>query len=289
MEFIDVSAANSHTELPEPENLLEECWFFGNLFTDSKSKMSKSYSDLDPPSNHTTREEMSFIKSERSSSATPMEEDPKGVDFHLRRLVRAPSLPSYMEPKVDMFHPVKEKYDSGGTNLITQNNLIREQSLPPCFGKQEEDEDEESDFELGRLITQASLNSSHILPPKRNLKAQSSSFPTKTRPRKRTDQLKSNNMDMRDQYLSDGTRIRRSSSDIQTKEVKSLKKTWCCVEGNCRDKTKEKMVKNYSPTIPNWCDDEKRSSQDMKTEIKFWARAVASNVATPNQLIANRN
>lgn len=78
-------------------------------------------------------------------------------------------------------------------------------------------------------------------------------------------------MDMRDQYLSDGAKIRRSSSDIQTKEVESFK------------------TLSHSPTIPNWCDNEKRSSQDMKAEIKFWARAVASNVAAPSLSIANRN
>lgn len=81
---------------------------------------------------------------------------------------------------------------------------------------------------------------------------------------------------MRDQDLSDGAKIRRSSSDIQT--------TLSCVQGNCRDKTKEKMMEKYSPTIPNWCDNEKRSSQDIKEEIKFWARAVASNVAAPKRV-----
>ncbi|KAK1396997.1 hypothetical protein POM88_006860 [Heracleum sosnowskyi] len=250
MEFIDVSCATTQREAPEPENLLEECWFFGNLLLDSKSKMSKSYSDLGP-SNYNTRKEMSVIKSERSSSATPMK-DPKGDD---------------------MYHPVKEKHNSG----ITQNNLIREQSLPPRLTRQAEDEDEESDFMLGRLIRQASLNSSHNLPPRDNSEAESSSFPTKYRPKKRRDQLESNNMDMKDKNLSDGTKIRTRSSDI---EVKSLK-TLSSIQGNSRDKTKEKMITKYSPAIPNWCDSEieKRSSQDIKAEIKFWARAVASNVA----------
>lgn len=110
----------------------------------------------------------------------------------------------------------------------------------------------------------------------------------KYRPKRRTDPLESNNRDIRDQYLSDGTKMRRSSSDIQTKEVKSCK-TLSCVQGNCRDKRKEKMIKNNSPTVPNWCDNEKRSPQDMKAEIKFWARAVASNVAAPSPLLANRN
>lgn len=160
MELNDVSSATSPREPPEPENLLEECWFFGNLLLDSKSNMSNSYSHLGP-SNY---EKMSVIRSERSSS--------KGDDFDLRRLARAPSLPSYIEPKVDMYHPVKEKHNSGGSNLMTQSNLIRELSLPSCLSRQEEDEDEdeESDFMLGRLIRQASLNSSHILPPRHNSK-----------------------------------------------------------------------------------------------------------------------
>lgn len=32
------------------------------------------------------------------------------------------------------------------------------------------------------------------------------------------------------------------------------------------------------PTLPNWAVDKKNSSKDMKAQIKFWARAVASNV-----------
>lgn len=158
MEFINVSCASSRRELPEPESLLEEGWFFGNLLIDSKPNMSKSCSDF-APSNYNTKEKMSVTKCEKSSD-----------NSHLRRLSRAPSLPSCMEPEVDMFHPVKEKHDSGGSNWITKNNLIREQSLPSCLKTKHEDEDEESDFTLGRLIRQASLNSSHILPPTHNFK-----------------------------------------------------------------------------------------------------------------------
>lgn len=160
-------------ELPEPESLLEEGWFFGNLLIDSKSNMSKSYSDLGP-SDYNTREEMSVIKSEKSSSTTPVK-DPNGENSDPRRLSRAPSLPSYMEPEVDMFqfHPLKEKHDTGGSNWITQNNLIREQSLPSCLKRKEEDEDEEGDFTLSRLIRQASLNSSNNLPPRHNSKVSS--------------------------------------------------------------------------------------------------------------------
>ncbi|XP_074367533.1 uncharacterized protein LOC141707977 isoform X2 [Apium graveolens] len=249
--------------------------------------MSKSYSDLGP-SNHNTREEMSVTKTENSSSSTTPVKHPKGDDnSDIGCLARAPSLPSYMEPEVDIFHPVEEKkHDSGGSNWITPNNLIREQSLPSCFKGQEEDEDEETDFMLGRLIRRATLNSSsHVLPPRHNSKTQNSGFPAKYPPRKRTDQSK---MDSRDQHLSDGAKIRRSSSDIQTKQVKSFK-TLSSVQGNCRDKSKEKMTENHFPTIPNLCDNEKRSSQDMKAEIKFWARAVASNVAAPSLSIANRN
>ena len=32
------------------------------------------------------------------------------------------------------------------------------------------------------------------------------------------------------------------------------------------------------PTLANWAVDRKNSSKDMKAQIKFWARAVASNV-----------
>ncbi|WOH00212.1 hypothetical protein DCAR_0519570 [Daucus carota subsp. sativus] len=275
MEFIDVSSTTSHREPPEPEDLLEECWFFGNLFVDSKSKMSNSSADLGPSSNCNTQGEMSVTRSEGSQT--------KGDDFDLRKLARAPSLPSYMEPKVDMFDQGKD--GSRGSNSRPQNNLTREQSLPACFGRQEEDEDEdeESEFMLGRLIRQASVKSSHVLPPRHDSKSLS-----KNSPRKTTDEVESNNTGIRGRYVSDGTKIRRSRSDIPRKELRSFK-TLASVEEECRDETKEKMTNKYSPRILNWGDNEKRSSQDMKSEIKFWARAVASNVASPSPLIVNRN
>ncbi|KAH9616062.1 hypothetical protein KSS87_000802 [Heliosperma pusillum] len=42
-----------------------------------------------------------------------------------------------------------------------------------------------------------------------------------------------------------------------------------------------KVMKPYfsdAPTVPDWVDPKATSSQDMKAQIKFWARAVASNV-----------
>lgn len=165
MEFIDVSSTTYHRESPEPESLLEELWFFGNLLIDSESKISKSCSDLGPSSNYNPQEGMSVVRSERTSSSATSMKDPKGDNFDLQKLARAPSLPSY-----DMFDQVRGKHDLGGSNWRPQINLIGEESLPPCIRKKQEDEDEESEFTLGRLIRQASVNSSHILPPRRNSK-----------------------------------------------------------------------------------------------------------------------
>ncbi|KAL4580372.1 hypothetical protein LXL04_016563 [Taraxacum kok-saghyz] len=134
-------------------------------------------------------------------------------------------------------------------------NLIRKASMPILgYGNGEEDdiEDEESEFKMGRLIRQASLNSSLMDAPQQKTKVMkgSSSLPRYLSQKPETNQEKFSNM----------------------RKLESMK------ERN-RSKNSMKIVKNNggAPTIPGgWVD--KGSSEDMKAQIKFWARAVAFNV-----------
>ncbi|KAK1431013.1 hypothetical protein QVD17_14203 [Tagetes erecta] len=120
-------------------------------------------------------------------------------------------------------------------------------------GKDEDDvEDEESEFKMGRLIRQASLNSSNMSTPQQTTKvlAGSSSLPRYLSKKPETNQEKVMNM----------------------RKVEST-------NGRNRNKSSKKMGKNNggTPTIPGgWVD--KGSSEDMKEQIKFWARAVAFNL-----------
>lgn len=156
---------------------------------------------------------------------------------------------------------------------------------------------------------------------------QSSSIPKKIRPRKKPDELERINMEgckeMGHQYLTNQAKIRRRSSDIQTKEAEGYKALSLEVEkqGSKQGvankfpslqekgswlKSDEKMaarrpynlseawnVKSSTPSIPKCAaaDNDKMSAQDMKAKIKFWARAVASNVRPPGArvLITSHN
>lgn len=176
------SNRNDQIQKVEPGNLLEECWFFGNLLNSAstKTKMSRCNSDPCPSSNYNSQEEM-FVRNDGKSSCSSTKKHPtKGDNFVGPKLARAPSLPSFMARAVEV-NQKKESLDFsegrkpniGSSSSSLRNSLIRAPSLPPpCVGREEEDEeeDQESEFTLGRLIRQASLNSSDILPPRQTSK-----------------------------------------------------------------------------------------------------------------------
>ncbi|KAI3702820.1 hypothetical protein L6452_28572 [Arctium lappa] len=138
-----------------------------------------------------------------------------------------------------------------GSSFLTRKgnpsrNLIRESSLPILSsgnGEEDDIEDDESEFKMGRLIRQASLNSSRPSTPLQITKVMtgSSSLPRYPLQKPEPNQEKIRNMKERN-----------------------------------RSKNSMKMGKK-APQIPGgWVD--KGSSEDMKEQIKFWARAVAFNV-----------
>ncbi|KAI3708357.1 hypothetical protein L2E82_37525 [Cichorium intybus] len=150
----------------------------------------------------------------------------------------------------------KQKDTSFSTQKRNPSSTLMRKASMPTFGfaNDEEDdiEDEESEFKMGRLIRQASLNSSLMDSPQKTTKVmrESSSLPRYLSQKPETNQEKVTNM----------------------RKVESMK------ERN-RSTKSMKIVKNNggAPTIPGgWVD--KGSSEDMKAQIKFWARAVAFNV-----------
>ncbi|KAI3755763.1 hypothetical protein L1987_55569 [Smallanthus sonchifolius] len=120
-------------------------------------------------------------------------------------------------------------------------------------GEEDDVEDDESEFKMGRLIRQASLNSSHMSTPQQTTKVMltgSSSLP---------------------RYLSLKPETNREKV-MNMRKVESM-------NGRNRNKSSKKIGKNNggAPTIPGgWVDT--GSSEDMKGQIKFWARAVAFNL-----------
>ncbi|XP_076909339.1 uncharacterized protein LOC143566554 [Bidens hawaiensis] len=123
------------------------------------------------------------------------------------------------------------------------------------MGKDEVDdiEDDENEFKMGRLIRQASLNSSHMSTPQQTTKIMrgSSCLP---------------------RYLTE-------EAETNQEKVMNMRKVESMSKRN-RNKSSIKIGKNIndgSPTISGgWAD--KGSSEDMKAQIKFWARTVAFNL-----------
>ncbi|KAL8087834.1 hypothetical protein AgCh_037829 [Apium graveolens] len=201
-----------------------------------------------------------------------------------------------------------------------RNTLLRAPSLPPpSIGRAEEDdeeeEDQESEFRLGRLIRQASLKSSDtFLPPRQTPKSSS----TARRSRKKT--LVDGNNGMGNQYQMNRTKKGKLPTDIQKKEVERVEalsaqfekqylenkvpmnKVSGFEEKNWDDQLEDKKTRRpytmsdaaprslmrSTTSIPKWAaaaaENDQRSSQDMKAQIKFWARAVASNARAPGVL-----
>lgn len=110
--------------------------------------------------------------------------------------------------------------------------------------------------------------------------------------------------EMRRRYLNEGkTSMRKSLSDLEFEEVQGFKDLGFTFDNKdlspgvvniipgLKEKQKEDsnpekvrrpylseawVVQSCSPQFPNW--DATKSSEDMKAQIKFWARAVGSNV-----------
>ncbi|KAI7755780.1 hypothetical protein M8C21_004025 [Ambrosia artemisiifolia] len=141
------------------------------------------------------------------------------------------------------------------TGLILSHDFIKNGYAPTLInGKYEEDdiEDEESEFKMGRLIRQASLNSSHMSTPQQSTKVMRGSV---SLPR----------------YLS-------QNQETNQEKFMNMRKVESMNERN-GNKRSVKIGKNGgAPTIPaeGWVD--KGLSEDMKAQIKFWARAVAINL-----------
>ncbi|KAA8523944.1 hypothetical protein F0562_010367 [Nyssa sinensis] len=273
--FGSSSSSTTNERVEDPEDLLEDCWFFRNLL-DTRPKMLRSYSDPCPSSNSYARN--------ASSSLNKLPEE-----------------------------KVEEKERGNGANMSNstpqapRHNLLRSPSLPPWMGREETLQDAESDFTMGKLIRQASLNPEDMLPPRHASKGiTKGSSITRHRPRRKPE-LESINMDgskeTRSRYPINQLITRKSLSDLEIEEVQGFRDLGFTFnkedlntsvvnilpglqEKNREDSDEEQVKRPYlseawlaqssAPPIPNWVD--KRSAEDMKAQIKFWARVVASNV-----------
>ncbi|KAF5787178.1 hypothetical protein HanXRQr2_Chr10g0449871 [Helianthus annuus] len=273
--------------MEEAGDLLEDSWFFGNLLHSKTRTISRSYSDLSFKSSSplsSTQENAKRKNSSISSRKQPPVAPPS--------LTRTPSLPYSLETqsflakkpdpsphsmsslvgndKKDVFiknDPKSSSLSSRKQLPVAPSSLNRTPSLSNSKETQsfqakkpnphltrtpsistssggsdhEDEEDHEIEFTLGRLIRQASMNSSHTSnPPRQTSKA-----------------------------MIENTRKKPEMDQERFIEVRKMERN--------RSQSRKNNGKNGAPAIPGgWVD--KSSSEDMKAHIKFWARAVASNV-----------
>ncbi|KAK6230645.1 hypothetical protein QUC31_002163 [Theobroma cacao] len=335
MENIDHDICESSSggaEKVEALDLLEESWFFENLF--NRRRMLRCYSDSCTSSNF--GQEV-LAKDSCSQSSAPRK---KLQDEGSARcsLIRAPSLP----PCIGREEKVQERKSNGGRSKLnrqlslqaskttctektqeiqekktdsksklngqsSQSALLRAPSLPTSIGWKELTQHNDSDIRMSKLIRQALANSSDISPSRHSPKSMSQSCSTqRCRPPRNLEVETFNNsygvQEIRRPYTNQKT-LQRSLSDLAFEELQGFKDLGFTFdkedlspsvvnilpglqENKIEDLKQDKVRRPYlseawlaqsrGPPIPNCVS--KDSADDMKAQIKFWARAVATNV-----------
>ncbi|KAL3849216.1 hypothetical protein ACJIZ3_011098 [Penstemon smallii] len=279
-------------EKVEPGELLENCWFFGNTKTRS---MLRSLSDPCTSSNY-IQEKKSYEETYESINKLHGNEE-----LSRRNLIRQSSVETKdQNPRTKGSNRQRSK----SKKKTSSNDLLRAPSLPTRF------EDEDIEFSMGKLIRQASLKNSDTLPPRthaaKGLTRSSSISMHKTT---RKAELQSNKLD-EVRPLKNQLKTQKSFNDLEYEELQGFKdlgfdfdekelnpNVISIIPGlQEKKKTKEEEEEeentssmrrrpylseawpeqSSTPPVPKW--GRKTSNDDMKMQIKFWARAVASNV-----------
>ncbi|XP_052177824.1 uncharacterized protein LOC127791794 [Diospyros lotus] len=269
METSSSSSCNNGGPAAEDLLELEEHWFFGNPLQGGRTKvMSRCFSDPCPSSNHSPAD-ICLTKSSSSMAVAEACQEGEGSS-------------KFTAP------PQRGR------------NLLRTPSLPPYIGREE---DPESEFSLSKLIRQASLSSSDELPPKHSSKVtkQGSSAPTPRahRPKKKPEpeEVLSNGMEL----ACDQAKmiIIKGSNDLESAKVQRFKDLGLGpdkkhqspgeinpIPSLFQERKRVMIRRQYLPdqpwqllqssAPPSWVE-KSSSAEAMKAQIKFWARAVASN------------
>lgn len=276
----------------EPEELLDECWFFGNLLHCKNSRMFRSFSDPCTSSNHLSKE----IFGEKSYEET-YESIKKlaGDGEYLRNLVKAPSLPASMKEGIYESSAAKGGTEPGRSkssrSILSKNNISRAPSLPTSL-RTDEFQDEEVEFSMGKLIRQASMRNPVT---RTHVKGVSPNSGTKRHQPRKKPEIESKKMEGLEEIRTPPTmnqlRKQKSSSiveskrlqdfgfDIKKKDTSNPRKI-STIPG-LREKhplylSEARWTHSSAPPVPKWGGN--KSTEAMKEQIKFWARAVACNV-----------
>ncbi|XP_022984730.1 uncharacterized protein LOC111482920 isoform X1 [Cucurbita maxima] len=229
---------------------------------------------------------------EREQGIREKGNDSKPLIEHV--LLQKPAKPPYVERKEE---GTRSK-ESGSTRKSKSarkprnGNLLRTPSLPPFIGREKEFGEKEA---AARIRNSIQPNLSEFFPTRQEILEKNFSLPTCRIP--------TNSDRMWHQFLIQ-MRKRRSQSELESEELqgfkdlgftfdkKDINPTVVDIIPGLREKKEEEldsertrrpylseawMLQNHLlPPIPKW--DSRKSAEDMKQQIKFWARAVASNV-----------
>ncbi|KAG9150005.1 hypothetical protein Leryth_010066 [Lithospermum erythrorhizon] len=312
-----VSPKRGETSKVEPGELLEEGWFFGNLLDRKTRTMSRCFSDPCPSSKVSQETLVGKSYEETYSSINKLVFSGDGRDGEVvatppqphpprPSLMRTPSMPSPNRSKSS-----KEVAQTSHTTTTNNNRLQRTPSLPAMDMDMDNFEDEESDYSMGRLIRQASLGQSRTLPPRQNppKKLIRSTIPKQQYPRRKPEQegaiqrrrqqhiwKKETNENGLANLETDKLKdFKGSGIDSPIKEIKILPKLQelkITEEDEEEEEDPNESIKVRKSYVPEARRLERttsaspvldsisslRKSDDMKEQLKFWARAVASNV-----------
>ncbi|XP_057963836.1 uncharacterized protein LOC131154981 [Malania oleifera] len=284
---------NVDDHLEEALDLLEECWFYENLLR-RRTWMPRCHSDPYPSSS--TRQE-SLVKNSCGQSSSSIGKLPKDDGFARPSLTRTPSLP----PCIGREEAIQERESNSKVSKSilqpsTRPNFLRTPSLPPSIGRDKVIQDKEIGPRMNKTAWQPPCPSKSI--------RQSSSIPRHQRPRKlEVDDTNIEGLkETRHQHLNQ-RKTRKSLSDLEFEEVQGFRDLGFRLDKEGlspsvidilpglqerkRDELEEDkvrrpylseawLVRSHAHPVPNWV--VSKSPEDMKTQIKFWARAVASNM-----------
>ncbi|KAG7577313.1 hypothetical protein ISN45_Aa03g016020 [Arabidopsis thaliana x Arabidopsis arenosa] len=183
---------------------------------------------------------------------------------------------------------------SSNNNSSMGGGLQRTQTLPSYLGREgdvNEFQDQEiDDSRMGFLIREAiasssSSSSSGFTPTKQNT-PKISSIPRHRPPRNSRSEDAIQELVVKSQRSPNRKTLRKTLSSIETKDIQMLKDLDIESEKKQDEEEKQRSVPRATAKtrstavvgqpIPVWVP--KDSRKDMKAQIKFWARTVASNV-----------
>ncbi|XP_038689586.1 uncharacterized protein LOC119988574 [Tripterygium wilfordii] len=281
------------------DELIEQNWFFENLFNRTREKkvMLRCYSDPSSCPNSSkcpdggAEPPKGLIRAPSLPPNVGREEGGGVKEKKGRKLIRQASLQATTTNQVKTKERVIDQAKKGEARRSesSRHSLLRTPSLPHNVGRtdviEEEEDDDESEYRMSNLIQQA-------LPRRNTMKVMTQSGTNGAN-------------EMRNRFLMNQKKTRKSLIELEIEEVEGFKELGFNFDGEdltpgvvnlvpgLKEKKKEHLHQNNNvrrpylseawfvqspapPPIPNCIP--KKSADDVKKQIKFWARAVASHV-----------